>query len=125
MKKWLIYKRTLDAAHKLDCHDGKCRNLHGHSYSVDVRFRPRAGSVLNTWKTCQSMLMDFGTAKAWINKVLDRLDHAYLNDLMDEPTAEAIASYLWAELENIDLELYSIELMETGSSGVLFCRETS
>ena len=27
---------TIDCAHKLDWHQGKCQNLHGHTYKIEL-----------------------------------------------------------------------------------------
>ena len=64
-----------DTAHALKDYDGKCRNLHGHSYKfyVTVKGQPVAEEV--SPKT--GMVMDFGDLKNIVNQeVVEKLDHA-------------------------------------------------
>lgn len=103
---------TFDAAHRLPTHSGRCRNLHGHTYRVEV-----AVSIPDERLNSQGMIVDFGAMKrtigAWINTNLDHKtilvrydplvkkltaangDHAtpmYLTDSI--PTAEEFAKML-------------------------------
>jgi len=79
---------SFEAAHRLPGHTGKCERLHGHSYRVRVMLK---GLVRE-----DGMVIDFGHVK----DVLDQLDHRYLNDFMENPTAEHTAQWL---LERIPL----------------------
>lgn len=76
-------------------YEGKCENLHGHNWHVTVRL---AGEELDEL----GMLMDFRDAKGLLNKILDRLDHKYLNEVepFDEvnPTTENLAEYVAREM---------------------------
>jgi 6-pyruvoyltetrahydropterin/6-carboxytetrahydropterin synthase len=74
-----------DAAHHLPGYDGACANLHGHRWEVQVEID---SDTLND----QGMVADF----KMIKRVIDRLDHSYLNehDGLDNPTAEIVAQYL-------------------------------
>jgi 6-pyruvoyltetrahydropterin/6-carboxytetrahydropterin synthase len=119
MQSWLTYKTTLHAAHYLPCHQGKCRNLHGHSYKLEIAFRPESNSPMCDWKTCDSMIMDFASAKATINRLIDDLDHANLNDVMPEPTLEQLAMTIYKRLSKAKLEIRYIKISETDSCGVL------
>lgn len=81
---------TFDAAHFLPAHPGKCRNLHGHTYHMEVEI----GAETLT----DGMVMDFGDLKGLVQPLLDRLDHTYLNDLFPTPTAELMVRGIWDEL---------------------------
>ena len=60
----------LDAAHVLTDHQGLCRNLHGHTYRVDV-------SVAT--ETDGDMVIDFKELKGVLAEViLDRFDHSFI-----------------------------------------------
>jgi 6-pyruvoyltetrahydropterin/6-carboxytetrahydropterin synthase len=80
-------KFKFDAAHFIPNHPGKCRNLHGHTYQVEVELEgpidPETG-----------MVVDFGEIKEEVGKLMDKLDHCCLNDVLHLPTAENIAIYL-------------------------------
>jgi 6-pyruvoyltetrahydropterin/6-carboxytetrahydropterin synthase len=100
-----------EAAHQLPWHDGACRNLHGHSYRLEVTVEGPIGA--------QGMVIDFGDLKAVVGRqVLDRFDHRYLNDLFDNPTAELIAAEIWKSLEAEGLGVSRIRLWETDTCSV-------
>lgn len=93
-----------DAAHHLPDYCGKCEKTHGHTYRLEV--------VIEGKKQKNGMIMDFNKIKDIVNEaIIEKLDHADLNDLLDNPTAENIASWIFAELEN-KLPLHSIKLWE-------------
>ncbi len=86
---------SFEAAHKLPQHDGKCKNLHGHTYTCEL-------SVLGSVRSDTGMLLDFGILKRISDAIVADLDHTYLNDKirLEPPTAEAIAYYIaWQILE--------------------------
>lgn len=60
---------------------------------------------------------------------MDRLDHAYLNDVMDQPTAENIALWIWDELDEEvnrpNCKLHTVQVWETATSSVIVDREDS
>ena len=59
-----------DAAHVLTDHQGLCRNLHGHTYRVDVSVA-QAGDG--------DMVIDFKELKGVLSEViLDRFDHSFI-----------------------------------------------
>ena len=105
---------TFEAAHELPNHPGKCRRLHGHSYvlvvSVERVVEPRSG-----------MAIDFGDLKRIVRaEVVDLLDHAYVNDLVENPTAEVMAVWIWNRLREVLSGLVEIELHETENCSVVY-----
>ena len=61
-----------DAAHVLTNHQGLCKNLHGHTYRVDV-------SVTQAAEDGRDMVIDFKDLKGIANEVIcDRFDHAFV-----------------------------------------------
>ena len=61
-----------DAAHVLTNHAGLCKNLHGHTYRVDV-------SVAQPADDDRDMVIDFKDLKGIANEVIcDRFDHAFI-----------------------------------------------
>ena len=107
---------TFDAAHQLPWHPGRCRNLHGHTYKLEVSVEGAVGP--------NGIVCDFAELDAVVRStILDRLDHTYLNDLMDNPTAELIAADIWKRLEaDAPGELVHIKLWETPDSAVELSR---
>src|SRR5438128_2151922 len=101
-----------EAAHQLPWHEGKCRNLHGHSYRLEVTVE----GPLNE----HGIVTDFAAVKAVVEReVIDRYDHTYLNDLMDNPTAELLAHTIWKTLEAAGLGLVGVRLWETEDCSVV------
>jgi len=108
-----------EAAHTLPNHSGSCKNLHGHSYLLEVEI----GGVVNKDEKSPSygMIMDFGDLKKIVKeKIIDKLDHTNLNDLGIYPTAENLVGWIyfmlkeWAEHEWVNL--VRIRLYETVDS---------
>jgi 6-pyruvoyltetrahydropterin/6-carboxytetrahydropterin synthase len=102
------------AAHHLPRHPGKCRRPHGHSYRLEVLCEgpvdPESG-----------MVVDFADLKAAVQeRVLDRFDHRDLNDILENPTAELIAAWIWDELREADLPIQEIRLWETSTCYVVY-----
>ena len=85
---------TFDSAHMLSNYNGKCNNLHGHTYKLQIEVE---GDV-NT-KTC--MLIDFNELKEIINSNIMRMfDHALIfSDSSHREEAEE-ALYEWAKKYN-------------------------
>ena len=83
------------AAHNLRGYNGKCEELHGHNWKVEVIVR--ATSLDDT-----GLAIDFHDLKAATKEILEALDHSYLNDLpafrVNNPSSELIAKYIYEEL---------------------------
>ncbi len=102
---------SFEAAHQLEWHAGACKNLHGHSYRLEVTV---AGEL-----DANGIVIDFSDLREIVQQaVIDRFDHTYLNDLLANPTAELIAADIWARLLAADLPLDRIVLWETENSRV-------
>jgi len=85
---------TFDAAHQLKDHPGKCKNLHGHTYTLRVYVDDKVDSETN-------MVMDLIQLNAFVGKyVLSKLDHTFLNAVVDKrnPTLEKTVAWIWDTL---------------------------
>ncbi|MBQ7150960.1 MAG: 6-carboxytetrahydropterin synthase QueD [Synergistaceae bacterium] len=105
-----------DAAHNLIHYHGKCEKLHGHTYKLRV--------VLEGMPDSEGMIMDFCELSDIVKaNVISRLDHSYLNEIIEQPSAENIALWIWRELEGRVLRencsLYEIYVWETATSCVV------
>jgi len=68
-----------DAAHYLPGYVGKCANMHGHSWTLEVEVE---GLIQH-----DGMVVDFAVLKKVVNDaVVGRLDHQLLNEIIDAPT---------------------------------------
>ncbi|WP_299678326.1 6-carboxytetrahydropterin synthase [uncultured Tenacibaculum sp.] len=78
MSKIRITKKfTFETAHALYGYDGKCKNIHGHSYKLFVTVIGEPISDTNNPK--YGMVIDFGDLKKIVNKeIVDAFDHATL-----------------------------------------------
>jgi 6-pyruvoyltetrahydropterin/6-carboxytetrahydropterin synthase len=113
-----IFKEfKFEAAHRLEhLPEGhKCRRLHGHSYRLRVYVRGEIDAKTG-W------VMDFADIKKVVGPVVERLDHAYLNEIegMGISTSEGICVWLWAQLKPHLGGLSKIELWETATSGAVY-----
>jgi len=103
-----------EAAHRLPRHPGKCRELHGHSYHLVV-------SVDRPVEAESGMAIDFSDLKRIVRaQVVDRLDHTYVNDTIDNPTAEVMAVWIWNALREPMPGLAEVELWETRNCAVVY-----
>jgi 6-pyruvoyltetrahydropterin/6-carboxytetrahydropterin synthase len=88
--------KSFSAAHLLAQIGGKCEELHGHNFRVEVTV---AAPDLNE----SGLLIDFRVLKKWLNVILDQMDHKHLNELPYfagiNPSAENIAKYIYAQME--------------------------
>ncbi len=100
-----------DAAHNLVHYKGKCERLHGHSYRLQITVSGSVGK--------DGLVMDFEDLHRVVKeRVLSRLDHSYLNDLLPQSSAENIAVWIWEQLQ--DLSLHEVKLYETPTSFVTY-----
>ena len=121
-----------DAAHVLTNHQGLCKNLHGHTYRVDV-------SVSQPAEDSRDMVIDFKDLKGIANEVVcDRFDHAFIyntesagereiaavvekNGMRTAPipfrsTAENLAKLFFGELKARIPGLSGVKVWETADS---------
>lgn len=88
-------EETFAAGHALRNYHGKCENVHGHNYRVQVTME---GEELNN----AGLLVDFADVKRLMRAVVARLDHRFLNDLAPfdaiNPSAENMARYFYDEV---------------------------
>jgi 6-pyruvoyltetrahydropterin/6-carboxytetrahydropterin synthase len=113
----LVKTFMFDAAHRLARapHGHKCRNLHGHSYRVDVHVR---GEV----DPNHGWLMDFGELKAVVEPLIAALDHTNLDESTDLPctTSELLAKYLWDRIAPRIPHLSAVTVWESDSSRCIY-----
>lgn len=109
------------AAHNLRGYRGRCENLHGHNWQVEAEI---CSAELNRME----MVCDFREIKQKLEKVLNRLDHSYLNKLgyfaEHNPTSERLAEYVFYEFKKLltenTLSLHSVCVWETETCCAIF-----
>lgn len=117
-KRVLVSKEfTFDAAHHLHCYEGKCKNLHGHTYKVIFGISGYTDEI--------GMVIDFGDIKSiWKEQIEIYLDHRYLNDTLPNmnTTAENMVVWIYEKMMDAlstrpnDCRLEFVKLYETPTS---------
>jgi 6-pyruvoyltetrahydropterin/6-carboxytetrahydropterin synthase len=120
-KRVLVNKEfTFDAAHHLHCYEGKCKNLHGHTYKVIFGISGFVDEI--------GLVIDFGDIKQiWKEKIEIYLDHRYLNEMLPpmNTTAENMVVWIFEQMENAlkdetnpaqDIRVEFVRLYETPTS---------
>jgi 6-pyruvoyltetrahydropterin/6-carboxytetrahydropterin synthase len=115
-------EETFAAGHALRNYKGKCENVHGHNYRVQVTFRgPALDSI--------GLLVDFVAVKKLMQTVVDRLDHRFLNDLAPfdvlNPSAENMAKYFYDEIsgglgQSPPVKLGQVRVWETDTTSATY-----
>jgi len=74
-----------DSAHRLFPYEGKCSNIHGHRYKLEVAFVGDTSS--------NAMVIDFGVVKDGLKRIIEeKLDHKLILSIAD-PIKDALATY--------------------------------
>ena len=127
----LISEASFDSAHFLAQYEGKCRNIHGHRWTIKVEIY---GEDLQKNGSCRGMLVDFGDLKKYLKELADYYDHALiiekdsmreltLNVLKEDgfkiievefrPTAENFAKYFYNYFKDKGFLVKNIFVYET------------
>ncbi len=109
-------KQSFDSAHFLKDYNGKCANIHGHRWTVEVEIYSQ---TIQNEGSFRGMVVDFGDLKRDLKEIADYLDHSLiiehgslkqntLSALSDEnfrvieldfrPTAENMAKYIFDKM---------------------------
>jgi 6-pyruvoyltetrahydropterin/6-carboxytetrahydropterin synthase len=114
----VMIERNFSSAHQLRGYKGKCENLHGHNYRVEIYARGRELDNIG-------LLVDFGELKEAADEVMQYLDHRNINELapFDEelnPSAENLARYILervaARVGDDRVRVYKVRCFETPTS---------
>jgi len=117
---------TFDAAHFLPNHKGKCANMHGHTYKLEVTVVRDNGKLMNDGSD-EGMVVDFYDLKAIVTaEIIDKMDHKVLNEVLPfRTTAENMAAHIFGvltdKLQSGGVIVEKIKLWETPDSCVEVC----
>lgn len=103
---------TVSAAHYLPHYCGDCHKLHGHNWRIGVTL------VCNELSD-QGFVLDFKEVKAVIN---GSFDHALINDVVPNPTAENIAKYVADALNERGMERVHVKCISVEETDGHFIR---
>lgn len=120
-----------DSAHFLKGYEGKCSNIHGHRWTVEVTV---ASEDIEKEGQIRGMVVDFKNLKEDLSRLADELDHSLVIEegslkektkeaLLDEefqiielpfrPTAENLAEYFYDEMEEKEYQVVLVKVYET------------
>ena len=114
----VMIERNFSSAHQLRGYRGKCENLHGHNYKIEIYARGRELNHIG-------LLVDFVELKEAADEVVNFLDHRNINELppFDEelnPSAENLARFILervaARVGDERAHIYKVRCFETPTS---------
>lgn len=76
-----------EGAHRLPWHDGLCKNLHGHSYTMFVEIEGETDE--------KGLLMDFKDLKGCLKGLVEAWDHGTVVDENDSELLEVVRAKGW------------------------------
>ena len=107
----ITVNKSFSAAHIIKDIGGKCEELHGHNFVVEVTL---AAGALNK----EGLLIDFRIVKEWLEELFVSLDHKYLNEhpyfMNLNPSAENLARFIHdkinekAQVKNVDVSSVTV-----------------
>lgn len=130
---------SFDMAHMLDGYEGKCKNLHGHTYQLKVFIDGKTQME----GANEGMVEDYGRIKSLVKEnILIKLDHSFIYNTTNEfessiagllesknrktygipcrTTAENISMIIYNSLKSELKNVESVEVSETGSSSAIY-----
>jgi 6-pyruvoyltetrahydropterin/6-carboxytetrahydropterin synthase len=114
----VMIERNFSSAHQLRGYKGKCENLHGHNYKIEIYAR---GSELDNI----GLLVDFSELKNAADDIVQYLDHRNINELPPfdvelNPSAENLARYILEQVSSRvgdeRVKVYKVRCFETPTS---------
>lgn len=130
-----------DSAHFLADYHGKCENLHGHRWRMEVTI---GSSELGTYGTERDMVCDFGEFKRMVRDLADTFDHTFLLEegtlpkklvkalekegfevkvLPFRTTAENLAKHFFDTLQEQGLPVVQVEVDETPNNRAVYRKD--
>ena len=129
---------SFDSAHFLKDYEGKCSNIHGHRWRVEVEL---AAHTLKEEGAERGMIMDLTAVKERLRAEADRLDHALIIEegsllestvkalesehlrlviLPFRPTSENLAKYFFDCMKETGCPVYRVRVFETPGNGASY-----
>lgn len=108
---WKKIYKYIAGAHNLKLnYESKCQNLHGHNWLVTVYCKAKELDE-------NGMIIDFKHIK---NAIMDKLDHQYINDVVDfNPTAENMSRWICEQIP----DCYKVSVQESEGNIAIYEKE--
>lgn len=114
-----MVETTFSAAHRLRGYRGKCEQMHGHNWKVQVHVVAERLNEID-------IAMDFPDLKGLLNEVIEPLEHSFLNNIFPftekNPSSENIAKWIYDSLnkrlvnENVQVSAVTVWESDTASA---------
>lgn len=122
---------SFDSAHFLSGYSGKCSNLHGHRWKIEIEIE---SEELVSDGQCRGMIVDFGDLKSDLKELADSFDHAFiyekgslkaatidalkaesfrLIEIEFRPTAENFSKYFYDIMQDKGYNVRTLTVYET------------
>lgn len=129
---------TFDSSHFLSGYDGKCSNLHGHTWRILAEIY---SEKLVSYGQCRGMVVDFGDLKRELKELAEQFDHTLIyekNTLKPEtvsalksenfsltevdfrPTAENFAHHFFTKLTEKNFRVKRVSVWETPTNCAVY-----
>ncbi len=117
----LMVETKFAAAHQLRGYKGKCENLHGHTWKVQV-------SVIAQKLNDIDIAMDFTDLKRITNEIIAPLDHTCINSLPPftdiNPSSENLSRWIFESLKGklygYDVTVKSVTVWESETAAATY-----
>lgn len=131
-------EHSFDSAHFLAEYDGKCGNIHGHRWRVEIEVQ---SETLVKGGQLDGMVIDFGDLKKDVKEMLDSYDHALiiqeetmrketLNCILEDgfnvikvnfrPTAENFAAFFFKIMSDKGYNVKRATVYETPTNSAVY-----
>lgn len=132
-------KASFDSAHFLKDYEGKCSNIHGHRWTVEIEV---GAETLEHDTQNRGMVVDFSNLKKDLREIADYFDHSLIMEtgslrqatedaLIAEnlrivkvdfrPTAENFAKYIYDEMTSRGYKVIEASVYETPNNEASYC----
>lgn len=115
----LTVRDHIASAHQLHGYDGPCKDLHGHTWHIEV-------TVIGEHLDNIGLLTDFKVLKKKLKDVIGPMDHVCLNDLeifkKINPSTENLARHIYREFSKQcnPLKLKHVQVWESETASVIY-----
>jgi 6-pyruvoyltetrahydropterin/6-carboxytetrahydropterin synthase len=115
----LSIQGDMASAHFLRGYQGKCKDLHGHTWKIEV-------VIASDRLDAIGMVADFAILKKQFKDFLTAIDHVCLNDLpyfqAVNPTTENIAKYIYTQFGKViaPLNIKTVQVWESDTAGIKY-----
>mgnify|MGYP004591902355 FL=1 len=132
-------KESFDSAHFLKDYEGKCSNIHGHRWTVEIEV---GAETLESDTQNRGMVIDFSNLKKDLKEIADYFDHSLIMEIGSlrqatedaliaenlrivkvdfRPTAENFAKYIYDEMTSRGYKVIEASVYETPNNVASYC----